>query len=244
MIEGLYSAASGMEAQQQRLDSIANDLANVDTTGFQSQRVGFEDLLYNGSGSAGASGVTVGAGSALLTLGPSQAAGPIQQTGRSLDVAISGDGYLQLRQANGSVALTRDGHLEVDAQGRLTDENGLLLTPPITMPAGVSQSDVQIGADGTITAAGKSIGRLALVTVPAPDQLTEASGNLLLPNAASGGVRAATNATVVQGALNGSNVDLASTMSQMIDAQQGYSLASRAINIEEQMGQIANGVKQ
>jgi len=244
MIEGLYSAAAGMEAQQQRMDAIGNDLANVDTTGYQSQRVGFEDLLYGAPTGGAAQGVAIGSGSALLSYGPSDVAGPLQQTGRPLDVAITGNGYLQVRQANGSVALTRDGHLEIDADRRLTDENGLLIQPPITLPAGASENDVQIGTDGAITVAGKQIGKLAIVTVPAPDRLIEASGNLLLPSAASGAVRAATGTVVTQAAVNGSNVDLATEMSQMMDAQQSYSLASRAINIEEQMGQIANGVKQ
>jgi flagellar basal-body rod protein FlgG len=242
MIEGLYAAASGMEAQQQRLDAIGNDLANLDTTGYQAQRGGFQDLLYNGAGAGAAQGVTVGAGAAFLTLGPSQAAGSVQQTGRALDVAINGDGYLQVRQPDGTTALTRDGHLEVDGSRRLTDENGLLVSPPVTLPAGTSESDVQIGADGQITVAGKVVGRLSLVTVPAADQLTQASGNLLIPNSASGAVRAASGATLTQGAVNGSNVDLASEMTELVDAQQGYSLASRAIDIQEQMGQIANGV--
>jgi len=244
MIEGLYSAASGMEAQQQRLDAIGNDLANLNTTGYQTQRVGFENLLYNGAGAGASAGVTVGAGAQALTLGTDQSAGPLQQTGRALDVAISGDGYLQVRRPDGSVGMTRDGHLEVDGQGRLTDESGLLLQPPITIPAGVSTQDIQIGADGAVTAAGKPLGKLALVTVPAPDRLLEASGNLLVAGAASGAVRAASAATITQGAVNGSNVDMASEMSEMVDAQQAYSLASRAINIEQQMGQMANGVKQ
>jgi len=244
MIDGLYSAASGMDAQQQRLDAISNDLANLNTTGYQSQRIGFQDLLYNSAGSAGAAGVSVGSGAGLISLGPSQLAGPLQPTGNPLDLAISGDGYFEVRQADGTTALTRDGSFQRDATGQLTTAAGLIVQPPIKVPAGTADSDIKVSADGTVTVAGKTIGKLALATVPAPEQLTPLSGNLLAPTTASGAVRPATAATIVQGEVNGSNVDLARAMTDMMDAQQGYSLASRAISIQEQMLQMANGVKQ
>src|ERR1700741_4944282 len=117
MLEGLYSAAAGMVAQQQRLDAITNDVANVSTTGYQAQRVGFRDLLYSPvAGLPGAVGG--GAGAATPLLGRSQAQGPIQDTGQPLDVAIQGPGYLEVRRADGSTALTRDGALQVDARGQ------------------------------------------------------------------------------------------------------------------------------
>src|SRR5271167_1867668 len=106
MLEGLYSAAAGMEAQQQRLDSISNDLANLDTPGYQSERVGFEDLLYNTAGGTSGTGVTTGTGAAAITLGPSQRASTLQQTGQPLDVGIVGDAYLEVKQPDGTQALT------------------------------------------------------------------------------------------------------------------------------------------
>jgi flagellar basal-body rod protein FlgG len=233
-----------MEAQQQRLDAISNDLANLNTTGYQSQRVGFQDLLYNGVGAVGAPGVTIGTGAAVVSLGPSQVAGPIQQTGSPLDLAINGDGFFQVRQADGSTALTRDGQLQLDASGQLTNAAGLLVQPPVKIPAGVDPHTVKIAGDGSVTTDGKTLGKVSLFTVPSPEQLIEASGNLLLPTAASGAVRPAATATMQQGALNGSDVNLARAMTEMVDAQQAYGLASRAITIEQQMGQIANGVKQ
>lgn len=244
MIQGLYSAASGMEAQQQRLDAISNDLANLNTTGYQSQRIGFQDLLYNGVGAVAAPGVTIGTGAGVVSLGPSQVAGPIEQTGAPLDLAINGDGFFQVRQPDGSTALTRDGQFQLDASGQLTTAAGLLVQPPVKIPAGVDPNTLKIAADGSVTADGKTLGKVSLFTVPAPEQLIEASGNLLLPSAASGAVRPAGGATIQQGALNGSDVNLAQAMTEMVDAQQAYGLASRAITIEQQMGQIANEVKQ
>jgi flagellar basal-body rod protein FlgG len=243
MLEGLYSAASGMDAQQQRLDAISNDIANIDTTGYQSERIGFESLLNNSAGSAGAPGVSVGTGAAAVSLGPSQVGGPVTQTGQPLDLAISGDAYFQVRRGDGSIALTRDGSFQLDAGRRLTNAQGQPVQPPITLPSGVQPSDVKISTDGTLTAAGKKIGQISLVTVPAPEQLTQVSGNLLTPSAASGAVRPASGATLQQGALSGSNVDLASAMTQMMDAQQSYDLSSRAISIEQQMLTIANQIK-
>lgn len=243
MIGGLYSAASGMEAQQQNLDVISNDLANADTTGYQSQRLGFEDLLYNGQDGASAPGVAIGSGTATVSLGPSQAAGPIQHTGQPLDLAIGGDGYFEVRQSDGSSGLTRDGSFQLDASRQLTNAAGQIVQPPITVPAGISANQLKISPSGEVSDGTRTLGKIALVTVPAPGQLTQASGNLLLANASSGAVRPASGATIQQGALNGSNVNLASEMTQMMSAQQSYDLASRAIDMQQQMLQIANGIK-
>jgi len=243
MIEGLYSAASGMEAQQQTLDVISNDLANADTTGYQTQRLGFEDLLYNGEDGASAPGVTIGSGASTVSLGPSQVQGPVQQTGQPLDLAIGGDGYFEVRQSDGSVALTRDGSFQLDASRQITNAAGQIVQPPITVPSDISENQLKISSDGEVSDGARSLGRIALVTVPAPEQLTQTSGNLLIASTASGAVRPASAATIQQGALNGSNVNLASEMTQMMSAQQSYDLASRAIDMEQQMLQIANGIK-
>ena len=109
-----------MEAQQPRLDWIANDISNIDTPGFQSERVGFESLLYNAALPSQAAGVTVGGGAQAVNLGPSQTAGVIQSTGQPLDMAISGSAYFEVKEPGGASALTRDGQFELDAKGRLT----------------------------------------------------------------------------------------------------------------------------
>ena len=143
MLEGLYSAAAGMSAQQEQLDAIANDLANVSTSGYQSERVAFSDLLYNAVDEAGTES-SIGAGASAQVIGRSQSQGPIQETGDPLDLAIEGEGYFQVKSADGQTALTRDGSFGVDANGTIVELRGQPLEPPIKLPAGVSASEVRI----------------------------------------------------------------------------------------------------
>jgi flagellar basal-body rod protein FlgG len=243
MLEGMYSAAAGMAAQQQRLDALSNDIANVDTVGYKGVRVAFRDLVYDASGPGGAPGAVLeGAGAEATTIGRSGAAAPLEQTGRALDVAIGGDGYLQVTRPDGTTALTRDGHLSVDAGGRVLAA-GLPLQPPVTLPAGTDPDSLSIAADGTLTSQGRRVGGIQLLTVRAPDRMMPVGDNLFAPTAQSGAPGAARAATLQQGVLEGSNVDLANTMVDMMDAQRSYSLAARAINYQDQMAQIANGLK-
>jgi flagellar basal-body rod protein FlgG len=239
MLEGLYAAASGMEAQQQQLDSIGNDLANASTTGYKAERVGFRELLYNQVDIAGTT-TTQGAGAAAQTIGRDQAQGSIQSTGDPLDIAIEGPGYLTVKRSNGAVALTRDGSLQVNARGQLTTAEGDLLDPPITLPRGSTPSEVAISSEGTVRVGTKTIGRIALVEVASPDHLLAAGSNLFTASAASGRPRPSAAATIQQGALEGSNVDTGSEMVQMIGAQRSYQLESSAIQTENQMLSIAN----
>lgn len=244
MLSGLFAAAAGMDAQETRLDAVTNDIANVSTTGYQAQRVGFRDLLYSTAGPA-ASGTSLatGAGAAAQIMGRSQEQGAVNDTGRPLDVAIEGEGYILLRRTDGTLGLTRNGALQLDANGRLLTSSGMALEPPVTLPPGTTAADVTIGPDGTVTAGRRALGRISLVTVPAPDRLIADGDSTFSPTAASGGPRAATGATLRQGALEASNVDLASAMTDLMDAQQGYSLASKAIQFQDQMLEIADGVK-
>jgi flagellar basal-body rod protein FlgG len=243
MLDGLYSAASGMEAQQQQIDAIAGDLANMNTAGYQASKLDFHDLLYTSGGLSSGSAVVTGAGVAAQEVGRSQVQGAMQHTGRSLDVAIVGDGYLEVRRADGTIGLTRNGVLETDAQGQLTDAQGRVLQPPITIPRGISPENVTIEADGSVLAGTRRLGQIALVTVPAPDRLLPAGDSLFSANLASGAIRPASGATLRQGMLEASNVDVSSEMVGMIDAQRGYSMASKAIQFQDQMLQIANQVK-
>ncbi len=243
MVAGLFSAAAGMAAQQQRLDAISNDISNADTDGYQAERLGFQDLLYSPAGSTSGAGVATGAGAALTQLGTSQAQGAIQQTGRTLDVALNGPGYLEIRRADGSTGLTRNGALGLDASGQLTTADGSLVQPPITVPKNVSESQISIGPDGTVSGAGRTLGKLAIVTVPAPAQLAAGGNTTYTPTAGSGAVRAVTGTTVRQGALEASNVDISTEMVAMMDAQRSYSLDSEAIKLQQQMMQTADAVK-
>jgi flagellar basal-body rod protein FlgG len=246
MLEGLYSAAAGMAAQQERIDGVSNDLANVSTTGYKQVRIGFRDLLYSSQGAAAGASVKAGAGAAASIIGREQGQGAMQSTGQPLDVAIAGEGWLQVQRADGSLALTRDGSLRLDANGRLTTADGLLVQPPIKLPRGAGPADVSIAADGTVrVGTGAPLGRIRLVTVPAPDGLQPTGGNLFDVTAASGGAQpvAAGATTLRQGMLEASNVDVGDAMVELIDAQRGYQLASKAIQMQDQMLGIANQVK-
>jgi flagellar basal-body rod protein FlgG len=244
MLEGLNTAAAGMAAQQQRLDSVANDLANANTTGYKHGRVGFRDLVYEQAGRSSAQGVRDGHGAAAVDAGRSFGQGALQRTDRPLDIAIQGEGFLRIKTADGTQALTRDGNLQVDGRGRLTTNTGALLQPGITIPKGVDQSDVAIAQDGTISAAGRRLGKLALVTVRSPQALTPVGDNAFVTNGSSGAATAAPRATkLTQGALEASNTDMAESMVSMIESQRAFELASRAIHTADQMWEIANGVK-
>lgn len=241
MLEGLYSAASGMEAQQQQFDAISNDMANLDTPGYQSTIVGFHDLLYS-SGNYG-SNVATGAGSAAGIVGHDQTQGAINQTGQPLDVAVQGQGFLEVRRFDGSVGLTRNGKLELNAKRQLTNQVGMLVQPPITIPAGVPTNQVTIASDGTVSAAGKRVGKISLVDVPAPAGLVADGDSVFSATAASGAIRASKTTTLQQGALEGSNVNLGDEMAKMMTAQQEYAMGSQAVQYQAQMLSIANQIK-
>jgi flagellar basal-body rod protein FlgG len=243
MLQGLYAAASGMEAQQTQFDAISNDLANLNTPGYQSTEVGFQDLLYSGAGSASGSTVATGTGAASSIVGRSQTEGALQTTGNPLDVAISGPGFLQVRRSDGTIGLTRNGSLQVDAQGQVTDQQGNPLVPSITLPKGADPSQMHIAANGTVTAGGRTLGKITVVDVPAPTQLQPDGGSLFSVTAGSGPTRPAPGSTVQQGALEGSNVDAAQAMTDMINAQRDYQMSSQAIQYQDQMLQIADQLK-
>ena len=194
MLEGLYSAAAGMSAQQEQLNAIGNDLANMSTSGYQAERVAFSDLLYNPTDIAHTE-TTVGAGASAQTIGRSEAQGAIKQTGDPLDLAIEGPGYFQVTTASGQVALTRDGNFATDASGTLVNAQGNRLAPPIKLPAGVAPSEVSISTDGTVLARGKKVGQIQLVTVTSPAGMLDAGNGELTPTGSSGPVHAAAGAS-------------------------------------------------
>jgi flagellar basal-body rod protein FlgG len=244
MLEALNTAAAGMAAQRQRIDAVANDLANANTTGYKGVRVGFRDLVYTDAGRPGAPGVQTGAGAAAVDAGRAMSQGSLQRSDRTLDVAIQGDGFLRVRLPDGRDALTRDGSLHVDGRGRLSTSTGSLIQPAITIPQGVGESQISIGPDGTVTAAGRNVGRLSLVTVRSPQSLQSVGDNAFVTTAQSGAAAAAPRSTVItQGALEASNVEVSEAMVSMIEAQRSFELASRAIHTADQMMEIANGVK-
>ncbi len=242
MLEGLYSAAAGMAAQQEQLDAIANDLANESSTGYQAERVGFKDLLYNAVDVAG-SETDLGAGASAQVIGRSQLQGTIKETGDPLDLAIEGQGYFQVKLANGQVGLTRDGAFGLDANGALVGPEGSQLEPPIKVPPGTPASQVKIAPDGTVTAGKRTIGQIKLMTVASPDHLLAEGSGVLIPTAASGAPQAAGSAHVRQGALEGSNVNMAKEMAAMVRTQRAFQMSSTAIQTESQMMSIANQLR-
>ena len=244
MLQGLYAAASGMAAQQNQFNAIANDMANLDTPGYQASVVGFQDLLYTGGGnSSGSPSISTGAGSTSAIVGRSDAQGAIQTTGRSLDVAIQGPGYLQVRRNDGSTGLTRNGALQVNVQGEITNGAGNPLVPALKLPKGTGVDTIKIEPSGEVISGSQTIGKIALVNVPAPNQLQADGESMFTVTAGSGATRPATGSSLQQGALEGSNVNAAADMTAMIAAQRSYSMASQAIHYQDQMLQIANGIK-
>jgi len=244
MLIGLNSAAAGMAAQRQRMDAVSNDLANVNTTGYKRVRVAFRDLVYQDAARSSAPGVRVGAGAAAAAAGRSFEQGTLRNTGRPLDVALQGPGFIQVRLADGRDALTRDGNLQIDERGRLVTATGALVRPAITVPAGVGEDRVAIGPDGTVTAAGRTLGRLEIVRVRAPQNLLSVGDNAFVPTPDSGApARAGTGTTLKAGTLESSNVDIAEAMVAIIESQRAFELASKAIHTADQMMGTANEVK-
>jgi flagellar basal-body rod protein FlgG len=241
----MYSAAAGMAAQQERLDAVANDLANVNTTGYKHVRLAFRDLVYAPGARGADSTVTFGAGAAATSIGRSSAQGALQNTGQPLDIALQGPGYLAVRTAAGAPALTRDGALRIDSRNRLVvGGTGMLLDPPVTLPQGTAPDEVHIASDGRVTVAGKAVGAIRIVDVPSASGLAGGQDNTFTATRASGAVRPAGRATTIsQGMLEGSNTDAADAMVDVMDAQRGFPMASKAIQVADQMLEIANGGK-
>jgi flagellar basal-body rod protein FlgG len=242
MLAGLFAAAAGMEAQQQSLDALANDVANVSTTGYKSTRVGFHDLLYQPTGRGGAAATQTGSGAAAEVIGRDFAPGALEATGRPLDVALTTPGFIRVRASGGGVALTRGGDLGLSADGRLRTAGGELLEPPIQLPRGTDPEDVRIAPDGEVSVGRRNFGRISIVEVPNPDGLRPDGEGGFRPTAASGPVRDARDARLQQGVLESSNVDLATVMTAMTDAQNGYELASKAIQTQDEVLAVANGL--
>lgn len=246
MLQGLYAAAAGMTAHQTRMDAVSNDLANVSTEGYKGSHLAFRDLLYVRDG---VEGVQVGSGAGVSDLGRSRAPGILRETGRPLDVGLAGRGYLEVTTPGGDPALTRAGALRVDDRGRLCTPSGALVAGVRPVPDGTSADRLQIAPDGTVrTAEGAELGRLRVVDVPAPDGLRSVGDSLYVATNASGAPRATRPTgpdatTVVQGSLEGSNVDTSTAMVDLIESQRAFSMASRAVQTQDQMMEIANGVK-
>jgi flagellar basal-body rod protein FlgG len=259
MIRALYTAASGMMAQETNLDNVANNLANSSTTGFRRRRIQFEDLVYQNLVMPGAAasqqttlvaGLQVGLGTRTAASEVIQLQGDFSQTGNPLDMTIQGQGFFQVLLPDGQTAYTRAGSFHLDAQGNLVTQDGNPVQPAVTVPSGATS--VTVGSDGTISVtlsgqtAAQQVGSLQLALFNNPGGLNSVGSNLFLATTASGDPVIGTPGgseglgSIVQGMLEQSNVSVVDEFVQMIVAQRSYEANSRVVSSADQMLQDIN----
>ncbi|MDA8441510.1 MAG: flagellar basal-body rod protein FlgG [Peptococcaceae bacterium] len=251
MIDALNTGASAVLAQQTGLDAIANDVANVNTSGYKATRTNFADLLYSPTrDDVPANQAPLnGTGAKVAGIQTIFNQGSLVQTGQSTDLAIAGDGFFAVTLPDGTQAYTRNGSFAPDANGTLVNSDGYMLNPPLKVPAGAA---VKITSDGKVSTLqnGKSIvlGQLTLATFANPDGLNKLGDNLYQVSANSGAAITGTpgngnNGTIRSGYLESSNVDLANAMTSLIEAQRAYQANARVITNADQMMSIANNLR-
>lgn len=259
MLKSLNTAATGMAAQQRKLDVTSNNIANVNTTGFKRSRVEFEELLYQQKEAAGdtseggsPTGVEVGTGVRTAATQKNFSQGSMQQTENPLDMAIDGQGFFQVRQQNGDIAYTRDGAFKMNSEGRLVNSEGHELEPPITIPR--DATSINIAEDGRVTVNVKGqkseieVGQIEIAQFTNPGGLKSQGGNLFTPSEATGPARVSipgqnSAGTISQGFLEEGNVKVTEEMINMIASQRSYELNSKVIRTADQMLRSATNVK-
>jgi len=258
-IQALYSAASGMTALQTKLDVIANNLANTETTGFKGERANFEDLLYRheklpgaeaASGQYTATGIAVGLGSRIESTQTDLTQGTLQQTNRPLDVAIEGNGFFQVTDPSGQIYYTRAGNFSVNSNGAFVVGSatmGRLLDPNITIP--VDTTAVVISDTGKVSVQQPNntqlnqVGQIQLATFINPEGLLKLGGNLCAQTESSGAPQQNTPGsngvgTLVQSSLEASNVEPVTQLIDLITTQRSFELNSQAVNASDQIMQL------
>jgi flagellar basal-body rod protein FlgG len=258
MNQSLWIAKTGLDAQQTKMSVISNNLANASTTGYKRSRAVFEDLLYQNQRQAGAqssqdsqysSGMMIGTGVRTVATEKLFSQGAMTQTQNPLDVGIDGKGFLQILLPDGSMGYTRDGELQVDNQGQLVTANGYALQPSVTIP--VEAQSITIGTDGTVSVrlpsstATTQVGNIQLVDFINPAGLQPIGGNLYIESGASGAAQTGTPGInglggIVQGYVEGSNVNVVEELVSMIETQRAYEMNSKAIATSDQMLQFVN----
>jgi flagellar basal-body rod protein FlgG len=260
MIRALYTAASGMSAQQSNLDTVANNLANSATAGFRRRRMQFEYMIYQNlvepgsaaSTSTTSAGLQIGLGTKSTASEVIMAQGDFNQTGNTLDLAIQGAGFFQVQLPNGTLAYTRDGNFSMNNAGTVVDSHGNQLLPSLTIPA--NATSVTISEYGVVTATfpgqtvASQLGTLQLATFPNAGGLNSLGGNLMQPTSSSGNAITDTPGgssgmgTLQQGYLEGSNVDVVAEFVNMILAQRAYESNSKVVHVADDMYQQINGM--
>lgn len=258
MNPALWIAKTGLDAQQTRMAVVSNNLANVNTTGYKQTRAIFQDLIYQNIRQVGAqssestqlpSGLSLGTGVRTVATEKLFSQGNFNTTDNQFDVAIQGRGFFQILLPDGGLAYTRDGGFQVNSQGEMVMSNGYIVQPPITIPA--NTLNVSIGVDGVVSAlisgnnAPTQIGNLQLADFVNPTGLQPMGENLFLETAASGAPQTSTPGqnglgTVVQGAIETSNVNVVAELVNMIEVQRAYEMNSKAIQVADQMLQYAS----
>ncbi len=260
MIRALWTAATGMDSQQTNLDVIANNLANVNTSGFKKSRADFQELLYQVSKTPGSAtsadtisptGIQVGLGSRTAAVQKIFSVGDMMQTENELDVAIEGIGFLQVDMPDGTTSYTKSGALKKDADGRLTTSDGYLITPQIIIPQ--NATSISIGEDGSVDVFldGEStptqVGVIELAAFSNPSGLKSLGRNLYSETVSSGnpvtGVPGENGmGTLAQGYLEGSNVSVMEEMVNMIAGQRAYEVNSKAVKTADEILQMTNNL--
>ncbi len=259
MIRSLYTAATGMQAQQTNMDVVANNLANVNTAGFKRSRAEFQDLLYQTLRSPGASqaegmtlptGVQVGLGTRLAATQKQFTKGDMQQTGNDLDMAITGDGFFQVQLPSGEIGYTRNGSFTADRDGSLVTSDGYRVLPAISIPAGATE--ISVGEDGSVTANVSGVttqsGSIELAKFVNPAGLSAAGGSIYTKTDASGDAVTGTPGKegfggIASKFLEMSNVKVVDEMVNMILAQRAYEVNSKSIQAADEMLTTANNLK-
>ena len=255
----LYSAATGMEAQQLNLNTIANNLANVNTTGFKRSKIEFQDLLYQKPRSAGAeaaggnvipTGIEIGNGSRVAATSKVFTQGQVTQTGKELDIAIQGDGFFEVQRPDGTTAYTRDGSFKLNASGQVVTSDGLpVLSGFQAVPTGTTS--ISIAETGEVTvegASGSQTYRISLTRFANPAGLKSLGGNLYEETNASGTPEQGNPGEqgfgqVLQRYLEGSNVNIVEEMVNLIVAQRAYEINSKSIQTSDEMLQNVDQMK-
>ena len=253
MNPALWIAKTGLDAQQTKMGVVSNNLANVSTTGFKRDRAVFEDLLYQNVRQPGAqssqdttlpSGLLRGTGVRTVATEKMHTQGSLSQTDNSLDMAIQGRGYFQILRPDGSLAYTRDGSFQLDAQGQVVTSNGYLLQPAITIPN--SAQSITIGEDGIISVmepgntTPTQVGTVQLADFVNPSGLQALGQNLFLETGSSGDAQQGNPGIeglgmINQGYLETSNVNVVEEMVNMIETHRAYEINSKAISTADQM---------
>ncbi len=247
----LYSAATGMEAQQLNLNTIANNLANVNTHGFKRSKVEFQDMLYqkprsagtdSGGGNIRPTGIEVGNGSRVAASSKVFTQGQLTQSGEKYDLAIQGDGFFEVQRPDGTIGFTRDGSFKINAQGQIVTVDGMPVLSGF-QPIAAGASAVNIAEDGQVTvqgATGNQTFRLTLARFSNPAGLRSLGGNLYEETAASGTPELGQPgeqgfARIIQGFTEASNVNIVEEMVNLIMAQRAYEINSKSIQTSDEM---------